>query len=316
MQIRNVTLIGGSGFVGTHIAQVLASRGIAVTIPTRRRERAKSELIVLPTVDLVAADIHRDADLDRVIAGADAVVSLVGILHERRKGDFRRVHADLPRRIVEACERQGVTRLVHMSSLGADSVAPSQYQRTKAEGEAIVKAAAQRGMATTIFRPSVIFGRGDSFLSLFACLQRFAPMIALGRPDARFQPVWVEDVARAFADALVKPETVGETYELCGPNVYTLRELMRLVGTATGHPRPIIGLPDGLAFLQAFTLEMLPGKLLTRDNFLSMKVDNVCGCAYPAVFGGAPASLESVLPTYLGDAPRARYNLMRSRAGR
>lgn len=316
MQIRNVTLIGGSGFVGTHIAQVLASRGIAVTIPTRRRERAKHELIVLPTVDLVSADVHRDEDLDRVIAGADAVVSLVGILHERRRGDFARAHADLPRRIVEACERQGVKRLLHMSSLGADRAAPSQYQRTKAEGEEAVQAAARRGMATTIFRPSVIFGRGDSFLSLFACLQRLAPVIALGRPDARFQPVWVEDVARAFADALDKPQTVGETYELCGPNVYTLRELMRLVGTATGHPRPILGLPDGLAYLQAFTLELLPGKLLTRDNFLSMKVDSVCGCAYPAVFGGTPASLESVLPTYLGGGPRARYDAMRSRAGR
>jgi len=316
MQTRKVTLIGGSGFVGSHIAQVLSARGVAVTVPTRRRERAKEAFIVLPTVDLVPADVHRDEHLDRLVADADAVVSLAGILHERRRGDFRRVHVDLPRRVAEACLRNGVPRLLHMSALGADPAGPSEYQRTKGEGEAAVRAVAAKGLATTIFRPSVIFGRGDSFLSLFAMLLRFAPVVALGSPDARFQPVWVEDVARAFAMALDEPATIGASYDLCGPRVYTLRELMRMVGAATGAPRPIIGLPDALAYLQAFTLEHLPGRLLTRDNLRSMQVDNVCGCDYPAVFGGRPTALEAVLPTYLGPALRDVYDLFRARARR
>jgi len=315
MRIAKVTLIGGSGFVGRQLARVLAERGVAVTVLTRHRERAKRELIVLPTVDLIEADIASDAVLDRSIAQSDAVVNLVGVLHEARRGDFQRLHAELPARIAASCVRTGVQRLVHMSALCAGTEAPSAYLRSKGEGEARVLAAAGDALAVSVFRPSVIFGLGDSFLTLFARMLNVAPVVLLGSPKARFQPVWVEDVVRAMADALPDPETFGKRYELCGPKVYTLRELMALTGKACGHARPIIGLSDGLSYVQALVMELSPIKILTRDNLRSMSVDNVCGCGWPSVFGFAPTALEAVLPTYVDDGSTS-YDEFRAKARR
>jgi len=315
MNITKVTILGGAGFVGGYLARVLAQRGVAVTVPTRNRERAKRELIVLPTVDVVQAGFATDAELDRLIEQTDAVVNLVGILHEARRGDFQRVHAELPARIAAACARTGVKRLVHMSALCAGPEAPSAYLRSKGEGEARVLAAAGSALAVTVFRPSVIFGLGDSFLTLFARMLGLAPVVLLGSPTARFQPVWVEDVVRAIADALPDPMTFGQRYELCGPAIYTLRELMALTGKACGHERPIIGLSDGLSYLQALVMELSPVKILTRDNLRSMSVDNVCGCGWPSAFRFAPSALEAVLPTYLG-SDSTSYDGFRARAGR
>lgn len=314
MDIRNVAILGGSGFVGWHLARLLTTRGIGCVVPTRNRELAKRELLVLPTVSVLDAGIDRDADLDHAIAGADAVVNLVGILHESSRQTFQRVHAELPARIVEACRRTGVTRYVHMSALCADAKGPSRYLRSKGEGEARVMEAARDDVAVTVFRPSVIFGRGDSFLSMFARMLRLAPVIPLGSPNARFQPVWVEDVARAFADALGNRTTFGQSYDLCGPTVYTLRDLIRMTGDAIGCGRPIIGLGSTASYLQALALEMSPVKLLTRDNVRSMSVDNVCGCGWPDVFDFRPTPLEAVLPTYLGSAKCQAYDGYRSRA--
>jgi len=316
VRIGQVTLIGGSGFVGRHIARTLAAEGVRVIVPTRNRERAKDELIVLPTADVVAADVHSPADLERVLAGSDAAINLVGILHESRRARFATVHAELPVKIAQACRRVGIARLLHMSALGADPNAPSAYQRSKAEGEARLMEAAGDALAVTVFRPSVIFGAGDSFLTLFARLQRFLPLVLLGSPRARFQPVWVEDVARAFAVALPEPLTFGQRYELCGPTVYTLRELVALAGRASGHPRPIIGLGRTLSYLQALALEWSPVKVLTRDNLRSMTVDNVCACGWPEVLGAGPASLETIAPAYLGAPGARRMDGFRTRAGR
>ncbi|MPZ47575.1 MAG: NAD-dependent epimerase/dehydratase family protein [Betaproteobacteria bacterium] len=316
MQIGQVTLIGGSGFVGRHIAEVLCARGIHVVVPTRNRERAKRELIVLPTADVVRADVHSPADLDRVVAGADAVVNLVGILQPSGRNSFERVHVELPGKIVAACRRAGVKRLLHMSALGAAANAPSAYQRSKAEGEARVLQAAGDALAVTVFRPSVIFGSGDSLLNLFARMQRVLPIVLLGSPQAKFQPVWVEDVARAYAAALEECGTFGQRYELCGPSVHTLRELVALAGRLSGHPRPIIGLGKTLSYLQALALEFSPLKILTRDNLRSMSVDNVCGCAWPGIFGFAPSPLEVIAPFYLSHAVARRFDNFRARAGR
>ena len=316
MQIAQVALIGGSGFVGRHIAEVLCARGIHVVVPTRNRERAKRELIVLPTADVVRADVHSPADLDRVIAGADAVVNLVGILHPSGRNSFERVHVELPGKIVAACHRAGVKRLLHMSALGAAADAPSAYQRSKAEGEARVLQAAGDTLAVTVFRPSVIFGAGDSLLTLFARMQRLLPIMLLGSPQAKFQPVWIEDVARAFAFALGECDTFGQRYELCGPNVYTLRELVEAAGRMSGHPRPIIGLGKTLSYLQAAALELSPVKILTRDNLRSMSVDNVCGCGWPEIFGFAPSPLEAIGPSYLSPVVTRRFDGFRARAGR
>lgn len=290
--MSNILLIGGSGFVGSHLAAHLSRQGHRVTIPTRRRERVR-HLQINPTVDVVAANIHDDATLARLMRGQDAVINLVGIL----RGDFERVHAKLPARIAVSAKAAGVTRLLHMSALGADADAPSAYLRSKAAGEAAVRAS---GLDWTIFRPSVIFGRGDSFLSLFAGLLHSAPLLPLACPDARFQPVWVEDVAAAFAASLVDQASIKRSYDLGGPRIYTLRELVAYVGCTIGKPRPILGLGRGLSYLQALVMECIPGGPMTRDNFHSMQVPSVCPAAAVFPFGIRPTALEAVAPGYIG----------------
>jgi len=294
----------------------LAERDVAVTIATRNWDRAKRELIVLPTAEVVQVDVHDDADLERVIAGADAVVNLVGILHESQPDEFARVHVELPRRVAQVCTRLGIRRLLHVSALGADLQAPSRYLRSKAAGEAEVRSAAADGPRLTTFRPSVIFGSGDSFLTRFARLLKWFPIMPLGSPRARFQPVWVEDVARALADALDERATFGQTYELCGPGVFTLRELVEHTAEVTGRRRPIIGLGPKLSYVQALVMEFSPLPILTRDNVRSMQVDNVCACGWPEVFQFSPSPLEAILPTYLGHGPHGRYDLFRIHARR
>lgn len=315
MEIRNVCLVGGSGFVGRSVADQLAATGANVRVITRSRPRAM-DLAVLPTVEIVVADAHDSPALARAFEGMDAVVNLVGILHETRRQTFQGCHVELPAKVVEACHSAGVMHLVHMSSLGASATGPSEYQRSKAEGEARIKASAGV-LPVTILRPSVIFGEKDGFLNLFATLVRLFPVIPLGSAGARFQPIWVEDVARCVTAALGEPRHFGQAYELGGPDVRTLEELVRFVCATLGKRRLVVPLPQPLAAMQALVLEFLPGKLLTRDNLRSMSVDNVCAGPFPAAFGFEPAALEAIVPEYLADdRSRARYSRYRYYAGR
>jgi len=317
MKLDTVCLIGGSGFLGRHIARQLAARGIEVRIPTRDRERAKDTLILLPTADVIAGNVHDAAFLRRMFTGVDAVVNLVGVLHDGGGRGFQRNHVDLPARIVSVCRDTGVERLMHVSALGAATGAPSHYLQSRARGEAEIAKAQVHGIAATVFRPSVIFGPGDSFLSLFAALVRVFPVLPLACADARFQPVFVEDVARAIAMSIGTTGTHGATYELCGPRVYTLGELVAFVAQTLGLHRTVVPLPATLGMLQAFILEHLPGRLMTRDNVRSMQVDNVCGCAWPEIFEQVPTPLEAVAPLYLADqTSRARYARFRFLARR
>lgn len=309
MEITTVAVLGGSGFVGRHVCHALAAKGYRVRVATRDRERAKEHLILLPTAEVAVVDVHEPAQLAEFVSGTDAVINLVGVLHDGRgERGFQAAHVDLARKVVAACRDRGVRRLLHMSSLGAGPDAPSDYLRTKGEAEAIVRDA---GLASTIFRPSVIFGPDDSFLNLFAQALKLLPAMALGSPGARFQPVFVEDVAAAFVKALADLGSHGKRYDLCGPRVYTLRELVEFTAATTGRRRPIIGLNDGLSYLQALVMEWMPVKLLTRDNYYSMKVDSVCDCPFP--FGITPAALEAVAPAWLGPVtPRTRYQKYRA----
>ena len=243
----------------------------------------------------------------------DAVINLVGVLHGGRgERSFEQAHVELTRKIVAACDKNAVHRYVHMSALGADVSGPSEYQRTKGKAEALVRASR---LDWTVFRPSAIFGRDDRFLNVFAQLLKMVPVMFLACPRARFQPVYVEDVAAALVASLDELAAYGKTYELCGPRVYTLRELVALVGSITGHRRPIIGLGDTWSYLQALALEMLPVKLMSHDNYYSMKVDNVGSAPFP--FGIRPAALEAVAPAWLANAaPRARDRAYRDHAGR
>jgi len=345
MKIERICILGGSGFVGTHLVSQLAARGLKVRVLSHRREMAK-ELILLPTVEVIEADVHDQQELIRHFRGMDAVINLVGILHESRvgrvdlpsarRGDFQKVHIELPRKVIHACGESGVHRLLHMSALGAHPNSRSAYQRSKGIAEALVREAGMQhvehenwylngpklihgyGLNVTLFRPSVIFGRGDSFLTMFARMLKVFPVLPLAGAAARFAPVHVDDVARAFADSLDNPATYGQTYDLCGPKVYTLQELVSYVGEVTGRKRSIIPLGDGLSYLQAWALEFKPGKkLMTRDNFYAMSVDNVCSGGWPSVFNFTPVALEAVAPEYLrADTPRARYERYRENAGR
>jgi uncharacterized protein YbjT (DUF2867 family) len=321
MELKNILLIGGSGFIGAAIANRLAQRGIRVTIPTRRRDNSK-QLILLPTVDMVEADVHDPQTLVRLMHGQDAVINLVGILHDRDsrlpygKG-FAAAHVELPKKILAAMQQTGVRRLVHMSALKAALDAPSEYLRSKGAGEAAVLAiGAQAGIDITVFRPSVVFGPGDAFLNYFAKLLKCLPILPLGGAGARFQPVYVGDVADTFIACLSDTSTFGQVYELCGPKVYSLRELIEYVGALTGKRRPIVALPDGLAYLQAGLLWLLPNPPLSPDNLRSMEVANVSDGThnYP---GWLPQALEAVAPAYLtASTPRMRFDSYRYRAGR
>ncbi len=315
MHISSVCIVGATGFVGRAIAEQLSARGIRVRAITRSRPRAMP-LSVLPTVEVVVADAHDTSALARAFENMDAVINLVGILHERRGQGFRACHVELPCKVVEACQSAGVRHLLHMSALGASHQGPSDYLRSKAEGEVEVGRAAGI-LPVTIFRPSVIFGADDRFLNTFAALVRWFPVIPLGGARSRLQPIWVEDVARCFGHALGNPRAFGQVYELCGPVAYTLEELVRFVSVTLGKRRAILALPDALARLQAFTLEHLPGKLMTRDNLRSLGVDNVATQPFPAEFGFQPSPLEAVVPEYLaGSGARARYDRYRYNAGR
>ncbi len=309
----SVLVLGGSGFVGRHVVNRLVQLGMKVVVPTRRRENAR-HLILLPTVDVQDADIHDPPTLARLAARASAVVNLVGILNEKGRDSFARVHTELAAKVVAACRSAGVRRLLQMSSLNADPQGPSHYQRSKGDAEAAIVAS---GLDWTIFEASVIFGREDRFLNLFASLMRHLPVMPLARAHTRFQPVYVGDVAHCVAHALADDATIGQRYPLCGPDVYTLRELVAYVGRLTGHERPIVELPEWAGRLQARFLELMPGTPMSRDNLASMEVDSVCNCDFPAVFGIAPTALAAIAPTYLGAAAaRSTYDAYRSQGGR
>jgi uncharacterized protein YbjT (DUF2867 family) len=310
MSITTICVLGGAGFVGRHVCAALAARGYRVRVPTRSVERAKF-LTMLPTVEPVAADAHDAATLRELFRGCDAVINLVGVLHGGRgKSGFTAAHVDLARTVAGACRDAGVRRVLHMSALNAATDGPSDYLRSKGEAEAIMRASS---LDVTVFRPSVVFGREDKFLNTFAMMLKLIPVMIVPAGQARFQPVYVEDVAQAFARALERQESIGQSYDLCGPKVYTLKELADFVAHATGHCRLIFGADSTLTNIMAFVMECLPGKMLSLDNVRSMSVDSVCrSCAFP--FDIVPQAVESVAPAWLAyRTPRGRYAQFRDR---
>jgi len=314
MRIDSVCVVGGGGFVGWHLVTRLNNMGKHVRVITRRRERHK-QLLVLPFVEVVEGDVHDPATLERLFADRDAVVNLVGILNEKghRGEGFRHVHVDLSKKVLDACKKTGVKRLLHMSALGADqSSAPSHYLRTKGEAENHVHTFGQPEIAVTSFRPSVIFGRDDGLFNRFAALLKIAPVLPLACPDARFAPVYVGDVAERMGAALEDRATFGQRYNLCGPEVWKLREIVAYIQRLKGWHRLVIPLPDRLARWQANLLEFVPGKPFSRDNYASLRVDSVCPEG-----ATCPTPIEAVVPHYIGDENRqTRFQTLRRAARR
>lgn len=315
MRLKQVCVLGGSGFVGSAIVAKLDAAGYSVKVLTRRRDSAK-HLSLLPHVKLVECNVLDKNALSVALKGADAVINLIGVLHQSRRASFSAIHQQLPAQLAEICVELGIKRLLQMSSLQAADQAPSQYLRTKAAGESALNALKDK-LNITIFRPSVIFGAEDQFTNLFAKLIQYMPVVLLAKPNAKFQPIWVEDVASCFVSALANTETYGKTYELVGPKVYTFRQLVSAIMGAMGTQRPIIGLCNQLSYAQAFMMELLPIKLMSRDNVRSMEVDSVSEHSLVADFGITPTSLEAVMPEYLIDqTARGAYDRFRQFAAR
>src|ERR1035437_7291402 len=288
--MKNLLVLGGTGFVGTQVCEKLARQGWHVTVPTRQRNNAQ-HLLHLPLIDVLEMDVHDEAALRHAVVDQAAVVNLVAILHGDQAA-FEKVHVALPQKLARACVAAGVKKLVHISAMGANAqqpqLAPSMYLRSKGQGETALIQAANAGdprrFDLTILRPSVIFGAGDKFLNVFAKLQRVLPVMPLACADARFQPVWVGDVVSAVLHSLARNTTSAidtpRIIELCGPEVFTLRELVqlsaRLSGIREGRGRPVLALPRWLGRLQAMLMELAPGEpLMSRDNLDSMRVNNV-----------------------------------------
>lgn len=315
---QTICILGGTGFIGRRIANRLANTPVQIRVLTRHRERNR-HLLPIPNLELLEVNVNDPQALEAALDGMDVVINLIAILNEDKKPGrrFEDIHITLVEKIIAACKATGVKRLLHMSSLGAEADAPSRYQQTKAKGEALVLQAHSAELAVTVFKPSVVFGPNDSFLNTFANLLKVSPVMPLPTPSARFQPVFVEDVATAFTTVIDAADSYGKVYELGGPTIYTLEELVRYVAKLLGLRRLIIGLPDGLSKLQGKMMQFAPGKPYTYDNYLSAQVDNVCADNGLLTLGIHPTALEAVAPDYLGgDSPRGRYDEWRRDAGR
>jgi len=313
--MQSILVLGGTGFVGTQVCRQLVRQGLSVTLPTRRGGNAR-HLQHLPGVTVLEMDVHDEAALARAAAGHDAMVNLIAILHGNAAA-FDKAHVVLPQKLARVCHAQAIGKLVHVSALGANDArpgqAPSEYLRSKGRGEAVLhRAAAESALELTVLRPSVIFGAQDQFLNLFARLQAVFPVMPLAGAHARFQPVWVDDVAASIVCSLqrsVLRQASGAAVrivEACGPDVYTLKELVQMAGqfsgTNGGRGRPVIALPEALGRLQALLMEFAPGPtLMSRDNLDSMKVDNVATGLMPGLqaLGISPAHLEPIARGYL-----------------
>lgn len=320
MSKMTIGIFGGSGFVGGVLANRLARRGASIRIFTRKRDHAR-HLWLLPDTNVVEVDPAEQEALNAAVDGCDAVVNLIGILNERRDNGegFREAHIATTGRIAKACKNAGVPHLVQMSALKADSFAPSYYLRTKGEAEKLLLDEQNSRFAATILRPSVIFGPRDSFINRFAGLVRLTPgVFPLAGAKARFQPVYVGDVAEAFVRVIEDPATRGRRYDLGGPDVRTLEEIVAYVARLLGRPLWIIPLGATLSKLQANVLEYVPGKPFSRDNLRSLQEDSVLGDDDGlARLGIVPTPMHVVVPQYLAAANvRGRYYAYRSEAGR
>lgn len=318
MKPLSVCILGGTGFLGTRLTARLLKDNHRVTVLSRDRELHK-HLLVLPGLALENCDVYDEAQLSERLRGKDVVVNLIGILNERWFGGagFRRAHTELTRTLLLAARSANVGRLLQVSALGAAVDAPSHYLRSKGEAEKSIR---EHGgtLDWTIFQPSVMFGPGDTFLNRFARLLGSAPgVLPLARPNARFQPVFVDDVVDAMLRSLRGGAVSRQTYQLGGPQIYTLREVVRLVAKVTGRRCWILGLPNGLGLLQAAVCDFVPGRPFSSDNYRSLKIDSVCTEDGFERLKLQPHSMAASARQYVGTLEdNARLSIDRAATGR
>jgi len=274
---QNIILLGGSGFIGKQLAFALANRGCLVTIPCRRPHRNQS-LRVHPGIRIIESDILDPDQLNQLCQGQHAVINLIGILHERKKGDFRSVHVDFIKSLVSACTKNGIKRLLHLSALGADQASGgSLYLRSKGEGENLLHTFGQKDLEVTSFQPSVVFGKQDQFINRFASILRLCVgLFPLACPRSKLAPVYVGDLVERMVDALDDRNTHSKRYTVCGPEIFTLQQIIELIIEALGARCRVLPLGNGLSKMQAMVLQNLPGKLFTLDNYRSLQTDSIC----------------------------------------
>ena len=318
MRPQSIAVLGGTGFLGTRLVARLIKDGRRVTVLSRDREQHK-HLLVLPGLTLENCDVYEEAQLSEHFRGKDVVINLIGILNERGFGGsgFRRAHTELTKGVLLAARSAGVARLIQISALRAAVDAPSYYLRSKGEAEQLIRESSS-ALDWTIFKPSVMFGPGDSFLNRFAGLLATIPFVfPLARPNARFQPVYVDDVIEAMLRCLHGGASSRQTFELGGPQVYSLREIVGLVAKLTGRRRAIVGLPDAVARMQALVMDFVPGRPFSSDNYRSLTVDSVCTEDGFAKLGMKPQSMVGTARQYLGALEdNARLSSNRASAGR
>jgi uncharacterized protein YbjT (DUF2867 family) len=318
MRPKSIVVLGGTGFLGTHLVIRLVKDGHRVTVLSRDREQHK-HLLVLPGLTLENCDVYEEAQLSERFRGKDVVINLIGILNERGFSGlgFRRAHTDLTRGVLQAVRSAGVGRLLQVSALRAATDAPSYYLRSKGEAEQLIRDS-NTALDWTIFQPSVMFGRGDSFLNRFAGVLASIPFVfPLARPNARFQPVLVDDVVEAMLRCLHGGASSRQTYELGGPQIYSLRDIVGLVAKLTGRRRWIVGLPDFAARMQALIMDFVPGRPFSSDNYRSLTIDSVCAVDGFARLGVKPQSMPASARQYLGSLEdNARLSQNRASAGR
>src|SRR6202166_4316847 len=318
MKPLSICILGGTGFLGTRLLARLIKDGHRVTALSRDREQHK-HLLVLPGLTLENGDVYDEAQLSEHFRGKDVVINLVGILNERGfgGGGFRRAHTELTRAVLQAIRSAGAPRLLQVSALKAATDAPSYYLRSKGEAEKLIRGSGAN-LDWTIFQPSVMFGPGDSFLNRFAGLLGAIPLVfPLAKPHARFQPVLVDDVIEAMVRCLHGGASSRQTYELGGPQIYSLGEIVDLVAKLTGRRRWIAGLPDAVARMQALAMDFVPGRPFSSDNYRSLTVDSVCTEDGFARLGIKPQSMVASARQYLGALEdNARLSHNRASAGR
>jgi len=291
---ERICIIGGSGFVGRAVTRAAAARGHSVTIACRHPERARD--LQVDGALLVKTDIIDGHGLEHAVHGADCVINLVGLLFEKGRYTFEAAHVRGAEHVLAACKQAGVKQYLHMSALGADAYSASAYARTKAAAEERVR---QSGLAWTIFRPSIIYGAGDSFFNKFKKLSALMPILPVIEGNTRFQPVWVENVARAFIASVGNRHVQKKTYKIGGPSDYSFRELLEMMLAITGRKRLLIPVPRPMARMMALFMQFLPTPQLTPDQLALLQCDNIIkGAAFPPEFG-EPDALEEILPACL-----------------